>query len=310
MRRSLLLVHGRDLKPAEETLRSISTEALRAGIERDFPDQVARFDALNVELAYYGDLSNALLLGAGGHYDEDLDVGDRRNALSDLEKIPARKGFGIRGYDRLPGKTALKEAMADLLVPLIGGIGLWMWLCRRVARDFAEYLDGRSDYAESARERVRERLTDLLDKDEKIAIVSHGSGAAVVWDVLWELSHDPQYADRYGDQKIDLWLTLGAPLGDRNVRRRLAGAHESGLDRYPTNIIAWHNVSAEDDYTCHDKTLADDLGRMMRERIVSTVTDYKIYNQAVRYGRSNPHSSVGYFIHPRIAKILADWMSD
>ncbi len=285
-------MHGRDLKPAEDTLRSISIEALI------------------VELAYYGDLTNALLLAAGGHYDEGLDVGDRRNALSDLEKIPARKGFGIREYDRLPGKTALREAMADLLVPLLGGIGLWMWLCRRLSRDFADYLDGRSEYADSVRERLRERLTNLLDRDEKIAIVSHGTGVAVVWDVLWELSHDPQYSDQYGDRKIDLWLTLGAPLGDRHVRRRLRGGHQTGLDRYPTNIIAWHNVSAEDDYTCHDKTLADDLGRMMRERIVSTVTDYKIYNQAVRYGRSNPHSSVGYFIHPRVAKILSDWMSD
>ena len=49
---------------------------------------------------------------------------------------------------------------------------------------------------------------------------------------------------------------------------------------------------------------------MMTERIVSKVTDYKIYNPAVRYGRSNPHSSVGYLIHPRVAKILADWMSE
>jgi hypothetical protein len=28
----------------------------------------------------------------------------------------------------------------------------------------------------------------------------------------------------------------------------------------------------------------------------------------VRYGKSNPHSSVGYYIHPRVAKIVADWM--
>ena len=29
---------------------------------------------------------------------------------------------------------------------------------------------------------------------------------------------------------------------------------------------------------------------------------------AVRYGKSNPHSSVGYYVHPRLAKILSDWI--
>lgn len=279
-------------------------------MQRDFPDLVNRFDACNVELAYYGDLTNQLLLDAGGHYDENLDVGDRRNVLSELERIPARKGFGIREYDRLPGKTARKEAAADVLVPLLGSVGLWMWMCRRLSRDFAEYLDVDSDYGDAVRERLRTRLVHMLDNGEQVALVSHGTGVAVTWDILWQLSHDPEYAERYSNSKIDLWVTLGAPLGDRNVRKRLAGADRTSTDRYPTNIIAWHNVSAEDDYTCHDKTLADDLGRMMRERIVSKVTDYKIYNQAVRYGRSNPHSSVGYLIHPRVSKILADWLAD
>jgi len=44
------------------------------------------------------------------------------------------------------------------------------------------------------------------------------------------------------------------------------------------------------------------------QRLVSAVNDYRIYNLAVRYGRSNPHSSVGYYIHPRVAKIIVDWM--
>ncbi len=302
-------MHGRDFKPVEETHRSICAEALRSGIQRDFPDLTNRFDACRLELAYYGDLSNQLLLDAGGQYDADLDIGDRRNALSELARIPARKGFGIRQYDRVPGKTARKEAMADIFAPLLGSVGLWMRLCRRLSPDFAAYLDAGSGYGEAVRERLRARLIRLMEEGEQIALVSHGTGVAVAWDVLWQLSHDPAYAERFVDRKLGLWITLGAPLGDRNVRRRLAGADRTGTDRYPTNIIAWHNVSAEDDYTCHDKTLADDLGRMMHERIVSKVTDYKIYNPAVRYGRSNPHSSVGYFIHPRVAKILADWLS-
>jgi hypothetical protein len=41
---------------------------------------------------------------------------------------------------------------------------------------------------------------------------------------------------------------------------------------------------------------------------ISTIRDYRIYNLAVRYGKSNPHSSVGYLIHPRVAQIIASWL--
>jgi hypothetical protein len=103
-------------------------------------------------------------------------------------------------------------------------------------------------------------------------------------------------------------LTLGAPLGDRNIRKRLMGAKEAVGDRFPTNVISWHNVSAEDDYTCHDNTLADDFNSMLDQRVVSAVNDYHICNLAVRYGKSNPHSSLGYYIHPRVSQIIVEWL--
>ncbi|MCH8278077.1 MAG: hypothetical protein IIC12_04000, partial [Proteobacteria bacterium] len=54
--RSLLLVHGRDFKPAEEAFTDLSMAALRAGVERDYPDQVDTFDAMQKQVAWYGDL--------------------------------------------------------------------------------------------------------------------------------------------------------------------------------------------------------------------------------------------------------------
>jgi trehalose-6-phosphate synthase len=67
-------------------------------------------------------------------------------------------------------------------------------------------------------------------------------------------------------------------------------------------------MAAEDDYTCYDNTLADDFKKMMVQKRVSAVHDYRIFNLAVRYGKSNPHSSVGYYIHPRLAKVISDWI--
>ncbi len=307
--RSILLVHGRDFKPAEQPLLDISLAALRYGIQRDYADHVDAYDMMAKEFVYYGDLTNALLESRGKRYDEQLDLGDRNSALSDLKAIPARKRFGIRQYDRLPGKSALREFAADIAAPVLGTIGLTMPLIRCVSKDCAEYLSGKTDYAQRVRERVRNKLCEMLDRGDQVILITHGLGCIAAYEVLWQLSHDPDLKDRYSGAKVDIWLTLGAPLGDTHIRKRLLGARNAAGERFPTNVITWHNVSAEDDYACHDNTLADDFKKMMHQRVVSAVHDHHVYNLAVRYGKSNPHSSVGYYIHPRVAKIVVDWMS-
>ncbi len=306
--KSLLLVHGRDFKPASVPLMDISSAALRAGIKRDYPDCVSEFDELNKEIAYYGDLNNDILDGLGLHYDERLDIGDRRSALNELCDIDARKRFGLRQYDSLPGKSALPEFFADVAAPILGAVGLTIPLVSSVSKDFAAYLRGETDFASKVRERVRAKLCDLLDRGDRVILVSHGTGCVATYEILWQLSHDENLKDKYSKAKVDMWITLGSPLGDSGIRKRLMGATKKTVARFPTNVIAWHNVSAEDDYVCYDKTLADDFKQMMQERVVSAVRDYRIYNLAIRYGRSNPHSSVGYLIHPRVSKLIASWL--
>ena len=307
-KRSLLLIHGRDFKPAAEVYLDIAMDAIRAGLERDYPDCVECFDNMSRDLAWYGDLNAAVLEAAGRNYDEPLDVGDRRNAMQALKEITPRKKFGIRLYDRLPGKSALPEFFMDIIAPLLGALGFRMPVLGKIAKDFGAYLD-EPGFAEDARARLRDKLCAMLDRGDRVMLISHGSGSVVAYDVLWELSNDTDTYPEYGDYKIEHWLTLGSPLGDRVVQKRLLGANERDESRFPSNVISWHNLAAEDDYTCHDTTLADDFKKMMVQKRVSAVQDYKIYNLAVRYGKSNPHSSVGYYIHPRVSKILADWIN-
>ena len=305
---SILIVHGRDFKPAEDALMDITLAALRAGVERDYPDQVDALDSVFKDSAYYGDLTNALLESRGKRYDESLDLGDRGNALNSLRSIQARKRFGIRQYDCLPGKTALREFIADIAAPVLGAIGLTVPLISCVSKDVAEYLSGKTNYANDVRERVRTKLCEMFDRGDRVLLVTHGTGCIPAYEVLWQLSHGEKYKDDYSDSKVDAWLTLGAPLGDYNIRKRLLGAKRDPIECFPTNVITWHNVSAEDDYVCHDNTLADDFKKMLEHRVVSAVHDYCIYNLAVRYGKSNPHSSIGYYINPRVSKIITDWI--
>ncbi|MGI9232661.1 MAG: hypothetical protein ACR2RD_03435 [Woeseiaceae bacterium] len=306
--RSLLLVHGRDFKPEIEAYMDVSLAALRAGLERDFPDQTNAFDYIRKQVAWYGDLNAEILQARGKTYDADLDFGDRRNALNKLREIAPRKRFGIRQYDMLPGKSAVAEFVADISAPVLGAVGLAMPVICSVAKDFGEYLKPKSDFGDRVRERMRTSLTELMDRGDRIMLMTHGTGSVVAYDVLWQLSHHPDYKEQYGDKKVEIWVTMGSPLGDRVVQKRLCGAKEKTDSRFPANVVSWHNLAAEDDFCCHDNTLADDFKKMLKQRQVSAVNDYRIFNLAVRYGKSNPHSSVGYYIHPRTSKILADWL--
>jgi hypothetical protein len=305
--RSVLLIHGRDFKPAADTYLELAVTAMRAGLERDFPGCVACFDQMSIDLAWYGDLNAKVLQRKGKRYDESLDVGDRRNALQALREITPRKKFGIRVYDKLPGKSALPEFFMDVSAPLLGAVGFRMPVLGKIAKDFAAYLSD-LEFAEEARRRLREKLCAIMDRGDKIMLVTHGTGSVIAYDVLWELSNDTETYKEYGDHKVDQWLTLGSPLGDSTVQKRLLGAKERAENRFPSNVISWHNLAAEDDYSCHDTTLADDFKKMLVQRRVSAVHDYRIFNLAVRYGKSNPHSSIGYYIHPRLAKIISDWL--
>lgn len=305
--RVVLFVHGRDFKPSREKLLDLSVAAMSAGIERDCPELLAEFQALDKRMAYYGDLSNAWLSAAGKNYDETLDLSDRWQTLQALRAVQKRKHFSVSRYDRLPGKSALAEFAADLAAPLLGTIGLAGKVIGLFAGDVNEYWNS-CDFNSQVRERVRSAICEALAQDSKLLLVSHGTGCIASYDVLWQLSHEPEYAGTFAGRKVEQWLTLGAPLGDSTVQKRLLGAQARGRERYPANIVAWHNVAAEDDYFCHDNTVGNDFKEMLKLRLVSSIRDYRIYNLAVSYGKSNPHSALGYLVHPRVAKIVGDWL--
>lgn len=306
--RTMLFVHGRDFKPTADNWLDVSVATIKAAIARDCPEVLDKFADVRKQVAYYGDINNEFHTGKGRRYDPELDMGDRRNALRSLAAIDKRKNFGVHRYDRVPGKTALGEFIASTFGPVLGKLGLSKFLIALVCEDLAEYWTEESDFAEKIRSRVRNDIFAALKGDSSVMLVSHGTGCVITYDVLWELSHSDEYASQLEGRKIDGWLTLGAPLGDSMIRNRLLGAKLKGPAKYPQNVVSWYNVAAEDDYLCHDNTLADDYKEMLRQKLVSSIRDYRIYNLAVRYGKSNPHCSIGYLIHPRVAQIISNWL--
>jgi len=165
------------------------------------------------------------------------------------------------------------------------------------------YWNDIDDFHSTVQGRIVEALQHALGVADSVALVAHGTGAVLAYDALWKI------AQEMPEKKLSLFLTLGAPLANNTVRGKLAGAQESLARRYPGNIFRWSNVAAEDDFLCHDKTVADDFAPFLQTRKISNISDHLIYNLAVRYGRSAPGYSAGYLVHPRVTEQLANWLT-
>ena len=296
----ILMIHGHGAKPASDDLQTVWLAALKRGLERDHPEQLDALAQVDVELFYYAD---GLAQFAEEGFDADLDLSNRHTALDELAKLERAKQFRRNRYETLPGKTPLKEFAMDLGASLGAGALLF----KRAIPGLDHYWQGTDGWRDSVIAALGETLTKALLDYRDVMVISHCMGSVLTWDALWHVSQrQPLHEDRYG--RIGQWLTIGSPLASNAVQKRLAGADQQGNARYPSTLTNWHNIAAEDDYVCHDKTVADDFSEMLERQLIGDIRDHMIYNLSVRYGRSNPHSSVGYLIHPRVAGLLADWL--
>ena len=147
-----------------------------------------------------------------------------------------------------------------------------------------------------------------MDRDDTILVIAHSLGTMIAYDTFWKFSRTGEYRPGYTSKKIDLFITIGSPLGDETVKGQLKGMQARGKRRYPSNIRRWINIAAEDDYIAHDEDIADDFRKMTDWGLVDSIVDHRIYNLAVRNRKSNPHHGAGYLIHPVVADALASWL--
>ncbi len=282
----IVCVHGAGPKPPEEQLREFWREALRQGVARTQAKALTAFDASELDMVYWA--SNA----PQEDYDVQLDLQQRRLVLDQLADRRKGRDFRRRHYDALPGKSPLKEFAMDTAASI--GVASLLW--PRLMPQLKSYWQDDDGWASKLRASLAQKLARYVDDDREVLLVTHCMGTILVYDTLvqTELS-----------TRIPLWVTLGSPIASNSVRRRLIGYKDQS---FPTNLVQWHNLSAEDDYVCHDKAVGNDFSAMLDRRLIGDIRDHAIYNLAVRYGRSNPHHSAGYLAHPRMADLLGNWL--
>ena len=298
--RQIVLVHGGGALCEQERYQSLCHQALEAGLRRDWPKKIQeRFAETEMVMPWYGDLLEPVF----DPIDPELDWLDRKSTLAELKARADTKAFRRTNYERLPGKSALTEFLADVAAPSLRAIGLGQRAVEAALPELRAYWHDVGGFRTLVSQRINQSIRDALDKADSVALIAHGTGAVLAYDVIWSLSKEMP------DKKLSLFLTLGTPLANNTVRSKLMGSKNPLETRYPGNLFQWHNVAAEDDFLCHDKTVADDFAPFLESRKISKISDHLIYNLAVRYGRSAPGYSAGYLIHPRVAEQLAHWLT-
>ena len=169
-------------------------------------------------------------------------------------------------------------------------------------RDLRRYQRDRDDIAEHTRQMLKMPLRAAAEAGRPVLLVAHSMGSVIAWDSLWQMSHN----DR-DHVSVDLLLTMGSPLGQRFIQKRLFGYAEQGERRYVKGIRCWTNLAALGDLTAIDYELANDFAPMLEHGLVESIEDRSLSNYFRLNGDLNVHAEYGYLANSVTAQVVIEW---
>jgi len=295
--RSILYVHGIGNKPRAEVLKCQWDQALfgfglgersrlaywvnRVTYPDPWPATCAEEDRTTVGETQPASIRTrgvAVGLATGGLESlvEDLpDLSKEQRAV--LERL-------ARQIERnaSPGNETIRAAAAVGAQALPLPAPLRNWITRRITNlyllDVHEYF-----FAAERRKVMLDSVRDrLLSGRGPFVVIGHSQGSMIAYHALFEL------ASEHPELEIDLFLTIGSPLGLTEVQDQIKRlTKQSGGLAVPANVRRWVNVSDPLDPVCADKDLADDIA----ETAGVGVVDVLAWNKE---SPRDPHSGSGY----------------
>ncbi|MGI9237265.1 MAG: hypothetical protein ACR2QZ_07700 [Woeseiaceae bacterium] len=169
-------------------------------------------------------------------------------------------------------------------------------------RDLHRYVADDNGIAEHTRRMLKIPLRAATGGHHPVLLIAHSMGSVIAYDSLWEMSHNNR-----DHVHVDLMLTMGSPLGQRYMQKRIKGHDLTGVGRYPANVGRWKNLSAVGDLTAIDPRLQNDFGEMLSLGLVESFEDKAIYNYFRLDGVLNVHAEYGYLVNEETARTVADW---
>ncbi|MEV1172941.1 hypothetical protein [Nonomuraea sp. NPDC049784] len=190
--------------------------------------------------------------------------GETRAYFSEIAYFSHHLNDGRRGGDAARSSAAMEMQAQQVLVGWAKNLGVGEhvtgalksftgWLLDKLdgrsaafaklfAPEVAAYL---TDQAK--REKCRQVVADVIRKHRPKVVIAHSLGSVVTYETLWA---NP-------DLQIDLLITLGSPLGMRNVVfERLLPAPINGRGERPEGVKRWVNIADKDDIAAIPPNLA------------------------------------------------------
>ena len=289
----IIFVPGLLPKPREETHRDALLRCLLAGVERIDADVAGQlvatqdsFEVVSWTYDFYGE-----------HRDFALDAASVDALVAQGEVTQRDKDEATSWRKRLARGILNLADKLPFLIPHVANERMRLHL-----RDLRRYLRNRNEVAEHTRNILKTSLRKAHDEQRPILLIAHSMGSVIAYEALWQMSRANREAMR-----IDLLLTMGSPLGQRYMQRRIKGRDGIGSVRYPNNVHRWINLSAAGDLTAIDPSLQNDFGDMLRDGLVESIDDRRTYNWFRLDGVLNPHAEYGYLINPETAAIVVEW---
>ncbi len=187
--------------------------------------------------------------------------------------------------------------MLPFLIPHLAGERMEVHL-----RDLKRYGHNKEGIADSIKRLLKVPLLAASGSQRPVLLLAHSMGSIIAYDSLWELSHE------HGNPvDVDQLLTMGSPLGQRFMQKRIRGHDRNGKERYPQNIHHWTNLTAIGDLTAIDPWLADDFAEMIELGLVDAIEDERILNYFRLDGKLNVHAEYGYLVNEKTAHTIAKW---
>lgn len=157
------------------------------------------------------------------------------------------------------------------------------WITRRLTRLLLHDVHA-FFYDDERREVMRESLRERLRPGGgPFVVIGHSQGSMIAWDVLSEF--DP------GEIDVELFVTIGSPLGLKEVQDQLKSLRQTKKLAVPKVVRRWRNFSDRFDPVCLDNRLGNDYAA---NAAGVAVEDARVTNPD---SPRHPHSGSGYLSH-------------